>query len=172
MTTPVHPHMLRHSFASHLLQSSSDLRAVQELLGHASITTTQVYTRLDFQHLAKAYDAAHPRAKIKGATPIGRISIIDRKVHAFNVGEIPRRPSGTNRLDAQFTALDCEPLRASGGVDRDKVRGDRAAVRLFRCGCSRAGGACRAGPTHDPGRRARDDSHFLTRAPALSGANN
>jgi integrase/recombinase XerC len=60
--TPVHPHMLRHSFASHVLQSSSDLRAVQELLGHANITTTQVYTRLDFQHLAKAYDAAHPRA--------------------------------------------------------------------------------------------------------------
>ncbi|MCC7150401.1 MAG: tyrosine recombinase XerC [Rubrivivax sp.] len=59
----VHPHMLRHSFASHLLQSSGDLRAVQELLGHASIQTTQVYTRLDFQHLARAYDAAHPRAK-------------------------------------------------------------------------------------------------------------
>jgi integrase/recombinase XerC len=59
----VHPHMLRHSFASHLLQSSQDLRAVQELLGHANISTTQVYTRLDFQHLAKAYDAAHPRAK-------------------------------------------------------------------------------------------------------------
>jgi integrase/recombinase XerC len=55
--------MLRHSFASHILQSSSDLRAVQELLGHANISTTQVYTRLDFQHLAKAYDAAHPRAK-------------------------------------------------------------------------------------------------------------
>ena len=67
LATPVHPHMLRHSFASHLLQSSSDLRAVQELLGHVSITTTQVYTRLDFQHLAKAYDAAHPRAKIKPA---------------------------------------------------------------------------------------------------------
>ena len=67
LVMPVHPHMLRHSFASHLLQSSSDLRAVQELLGHASITTTQVYTRLDFQHLAKAYDAAHPRAKIKPA---------------------------------------------------------------------------------------------------------
>ena len=65
LSTPVHPHMLRHSFASHLLQSSSDLRAVQELLGHANITTTQVYTRLDFQHLAKAYDAAHPRAKLK-----------------------------------------------------------------------------------------------------------
>ena len=62
LATPVHPHMLRHSFASHVLQSSGDLRAVQELLGHANITTTQVYTRLDFQHLAKVYDAAHPRA--------------------------------------------------------------------------------------------------------------
>ena len=66
LATPVHPHMLRHSFASHLLQSSSDLRAVQELLGHANISTTQVYTRLDFQHLSKAYDAAHPRAKRSG----------------------------------------------------------------------------------------------------------
>ena len=65
LATPVHPHMLRHSFASHVLQSSGDLRAVQELLGHANIGTTQVYTRLDFQHLAKAYDAAHPRAKRK-----------------------------------------------------------------------------------------------------------
>ncbi len=65
LPAPVHPHMLRHSFASHVLQSSSDLRAVQELLGHANISTTQVYTRLDFQHLAKAYDAAHPRAKLK-----------------------------------------------------------------------------------------------------------
>ena len=59
----VHPHVLRHSMASHVLQSSGDLRAVQELLGHASIATTQIYTRLDWQHLAKAYDAAHPRAK-------------------------------------------------------------------------------------------------------------
>jgi integrase/recombinase XerC len=65
LAAPAHPHMLRHSFASHVLQSSSDLRAVQELLGHANISTTQVYTRLDFQHLAKAYDAAHPRAHRK-----------------------------------------------------------------------------------------------------------
>jgi integrase/recombinase XerC len=65
VATPVHPHMLRHSYASHLLQSSGDLRGVQELLGHASIATTQVYTRLDFQHLAKVYDAAHPRARRK-----------------------------------------------------------------------------------------------------------
>ncbi|HYD74956.1 tyrosine recombinase XerC [Ramlibacter sp.] len=65
LATPVHPHMLRHSFASHVLQSSGDLRAVQELLGHANIATTQVYTRLDFQHLAAAYDAAHPRAQRK-----------------------------------------------------------------------------------------------------------
>jgi integrase/recombinase XerC len=59
----VHPHRLRHSFASHLLQASGDLRAVQELMGHASIASTQVYTHLDFAHLAKVYDGAHPRAK-------------------------------------------------------------------------------------------------------------
>ena len=64
----VHPHMLRHSFASHVLQSSQNLRAVQEMMGHASIASTQVYTHLDFQHLAKVYDSAHPRAKKKGNT--------------------------------------------------------------------------------------------------------
>lgn len=68
LSVPVHPHMLRHSFASHILQSSRDLRAVQELLGHASIATTQVYTRLDFQHLAQTYADAHPRATLPAQT--------------------------------------------------------------------------------------------------------
>jgi integrase/recombinase XerC len=65
INTSVNPHMLRHSFASHVLQSSGDLRAVQEMLGHANISTTQVYTHLDYQHLTKIYDSAHPRAKKK-----------------------------------------------------------------------------------------------------------
>lgn len=65
LTQHVHPHVLRHSFASHVLQSSGDLRAVQEMLGHASVATTQIYTSLDFQHLAKVYDQAHPRARRK-----------------------------------------------------------------------------------------------------------
>jgi len=65
MAKRIHPHLLRHTFASHMLESSGDLRAVQELLGHADIATTQIYTHLDFQYLAKVYDAAHPRAKRK-----------------------------------------------------------------------------------------------------------
>lgn len=65
INSAVHPHMLRHSFASHVLQSSGDLRAVQEMLGHANISTTQIYTHLDYQHLTKVYDAAHPRARKK-----------------------------------------------------------------------------------------------------------
>ena len=93
LATPVHPHMLRHSFASHVLQSSGDLRAVQELLGHANITTTQVYTRLDFQHLAAVYDAAHPRARRVSESAASRAVLAPVK-------KAPPQPTTPNKLKA------------------------------------------------------------------------
>ncbi len=91
LNTPVHPHMLRHSYASHLLQSSGDLLAVQELLGHASIGSTQVYTRLDFQHLARVYDAAHPRANMGKRAA----AAADEAPSAHPASAPPLKPRGT-----------------------------------------------------------------------------
>ena len=95
LATPVHPHMLRHSFASHVLQSSGDLRAVQELLGHANITTTQVYTRLDFQHLATVYDAAHPRARRVTEPAAGQVLLAtgDKELSNLKAPKAPKAPT-------------------------------------------------------------------------------
>ena len=113
LRAPVHPHMLRHSFASHVLQSSGDLRAVQELLGHANISTTQVYTRLDFQHLARAYDAAHPRAKARGS------KISDAKARGANVSDAKAR--GVNNSDAKArSANDSDAKPGESGPDTDR----------------------------------------------------
>jgi integrase/recombinase XerC len=108
LATPVHPHMLRHSFASHVLQSSGDLRAVQELLGHANITTTQVYTRLDFQHLAKIYDATHPRAlsgSKAGAGPTAARLPLGAALGAEAAGKVKARPKPKAKAVNQTAAI-------------------------------------------------------------------
>ena len=117
----VHPHMLRHSFASHVLQSSGDLRAVQEMLGHASIASTQVYTHLDFQALAKVYDAAHPRAKRKRKCAR---SHIEGAIRPKSKGAGMRRP---NPLEERVltTGLALHPVR------RFAVRRDVEALALL-----------------------------------------
>jgi integrase/recombinase XerC len=109
----VHPHMLRHSFASHLLQSSGDLRAVQELLGHASIASTQVYTALDFQRLAAVYDAAHPRARRTDPLPATPVSGADAAVGATSTR------GGQGAAPSRGVALAAQPGRAPRPTDRN-----------------------------------------------------
>ena len=117
----MHPHVLRHSFASHVLQSAQDLRTVQEMLGHANISTTQVYTRLDFQHLAKAYDQAHPRA---GRSPDGVRSRTPQPPPA-SIPPSSRMPSNSTARAAK-ASTPAQPRRAGAGQARAQPVGRAA----------------------------------------------